>query len=238
LNTRYSAALTLSNWKPLSLIFGIVCGGFVGGVLGFVPAICASVLATWAYPDDPSAGSAGDIVIATVPGGAMFGAALGGCFIATRPRLFLMTVLPFAILILGLLLTLGALHNYDVPRNYVLKVIGTQGADFIGEVRVDGEFHKLKGKLPAEFEYRALEVEFGVALPDAKEGQTIAVEVLIDGQETRTDRRRAAWARKNNIKGGDTRFGKYTSFGYSDLFGGTVRGDSDLLPEHWPAFRK
>jgi hypothetical protein len=121
----------------------------------------------------------------------------------------------------------------------VLKVTGTQGADFIGEVRVDGQFHKLSGKLPAEFEYQALEVEFGFALPDAKEGETIGVQVLIDGREVRADRRHAAWAGRNNIKGRDRRFGKYKSVGFSELFGRTALwGESDLLPEHRPAFRK
>jgi hypothetical protein len=220
--------------KILSVIFGIVCGGFVGAVLGFFPAACVDLLFRWANPDDPSDTGAWVLLFGTVPGGAVLGAVLGRHFITTRPQLFRVTILPLAILFVGLPLTHSALESIDVPRNYVLKVAGPQGADFIGEVRVDGQFHKLNGNLPAEFEYQALEVEFAFALPNAKEGEKIVVEVFIDGKKK--------WHVKEQS---ETRFaGKYKSFGYSDSpavwpFGGTsVWSESDLLPEQRPAPRK
>jgi hypothetical protein len=217
--------------KSLSVFLGVLCGAYVGLVFGFLGAMGLGLAFKWADPTDPSAGSIAILVIVTAPYGAIIGAVLGGLLVAKRPRLFLVTVLPLAVLFLGFQVATSALRSHDVPRTYVVKVTGKQGADFIGEVRTDGELHKLKGKLPAEFEYQALEVEFAFALPSAKEGEKIGFEILIDGKPKR------GWSGKGE---GEKRVAaKYRSFGYSESFGwfgGTSYwGGCDLLPEHRPA---
>ena len=219
--------------KALAVVFGVICGGFVGFVFGVLGAICLGLCFHWANPTDPSAGSIAILVIVTAPCGAMAGAVLGGFFIAKRPRLFLVTVLPLAILFLGLALTRSALESYDVPRTYLVKVTGKQGEDFIGEVRVDGELHKLQGKLPAEFEYQGLELEFAFALPNGKQGEKLAYELVIDGRPKRN-----GWSGKGESE--KRIAATYKSFGCSERFGGLVGGTSyssgtDLLPEHRPA---
>lgn len=215
--------------RTLVVIFGVVCGAYVGLGFGILGAMGLGLFSQWADPNDPSAASVAIVVIVTGPGGAMLGAALGGLFVAKRPRLFLATVLPLGVLFLGLHLTLSALRYHDVSRTYVLKVTGKQGEEFIGEVRVDGQLHKVKGNLPADFEFRALMVEFAFALPSAKQGEKIAIEVIIDGKPWRGGKQES-----------EKRFAaKYQSFGYSETFGRISSWDrSDLLPEHIPASQK
>jgi len=87
---------------------------------------------------------------------------------------------------------------------------------------VDGQLHKVNGKLPSEFEYQALEVEFAFALSNAKEPEKIAVEVFIDGEK-------AKYGRKQESEKGIVA-AKHKSFGYSETFGGTSYwGGSDLF---------
>jgi len=57
------------------------------------------------------AGSGAAIITATTPLGALIGAPLGGVIIANRPPLFLVIVLPLAILFLGLGFTLFAIST-------------------------------------------------------------------------------------------------------------------------------
>lgn len=213
--------------KALVVIFGVICGTFVGFVCGILGAMGLGLFSKWMNPNDPSAGSVAIVVIETAPVGAMMGAVLGGLFIAKRPRLFLATVLPVAIVFVALQLTLSTLREHNIPRSYVLKVSGKNAEQFVGEIQVDGEPQKVNGNLPAEFEYQALEVEFVFALPNAKEGEKIAVEVVIDGRSRGKEER-------------EKHFGaKYKSFGYSETFGGTSYwGGSALLPELRPASQK
>jgi len=62
----------------------------------------------------------------------------------------------------------------------VVKVNEKQSEEFVGDVRVDGELHRVKGNLLAEFGYQALEVDFAFALLNAKESEKIGVEDLGD----------------------------------------------------------
>jgi hypothetical protein len=115
-----------------------------------------------------------------------------------------------------------SLREYDVPRTYVLKVSGRNGDDFFGEVRVDGQLHEVNGKTPSELEYQGLEVEFALALPSAKEGEKLVVEVFIDGKKAKYGSKQES---ENGIASA-----KYKSFGYSETFGGTSYwGDTDLF---------
>lgn len=221
--------MNLLTMRITLIFFGVGCGAFVGFALGVIGAIGLGYWSQWMHPEDASAGSVAIVVIGTAPGGAILGGVLGGVLIDKRPRLFLTTVIPLAVLFFGLHLTLEALRNHDVPRNYVLRVSGQQDEEFIGEVRVDGKLHKHKGRLPAEFEYQALTVELAFALPNAKDGERIAVEVLIDGRKQRGGKEH----RERRIAA------KYMSFGYSETFGGTSSsGECDLLLDYMPASQK
>jgi hypothetical protein len=95
--------------KAITIIFGVVCGAFVGFVLGILGAMALGIWSKWASPNDLSAGSVAIVVIWTAPAGAIHGAVLGGLFIASRPRLFLWTVLPLAIVFLALQITFSIL---------------------------------------------------------------------------------------------------------------------------------
>ena len=60
--------------KVPAVIFGVLCGAFVGFVFGILGAMGLGLWSKWASPDDPSAGSVAIVVIATAPLGAMMGA--------------------------------------------------------------------------------------------------------------------------------------------------------------------
>lgn len=215
--------------KVLAVLVGIVCGTIVGFFLGVLAAMSLGLLGKLSAPDDPSAGSLAIFVIATAPMGAICGAVAGGFMAVQRPRVFRWTILPLAILFIGLYVVLSTLRSWHMPRTYLIKVSGAVGEQFVGEVRVDGKINKLKGNLPAEFEYQALEMEVAFALPNARPGQKIRVEVYVDGQQK--------WTGNEEV---EKRYAvKYKSIGYSETFGGTgFWGDCDLLLEYEPVSRK
>jgi MFS family permease len=208
--------------KPLVVILGVACGGVVGLALGILGAMALGIWSEWANPNDPSAGSVAIVVIATAPAGAMAGAVLGGLLISKRPRLFLMTVLPLAILLLGWYFTMSTLREMDRPRTFVVMLSGTSGAEYVGGTRVDGQLSKLRGKLPASFEYEAKEVELAFALVDPKDGEKIAVEVFVDG--TNPHRRSESTSGIHEL---------FVIFGYAEWAGGTSYcGGGDMSPEN------
>ena len=61
----------------LATIIGGVIGGILGIVAGFLAALALIQWSVWAHPDQPDAASIGIMAIATVPGGAIFGAVAG-----------------------------------------------------------------------------------------------------------------------------------------------------------------
>lgn len=208
--------------KILTVICGVVCGAFVGLAFGFIGAMALGLWSQWANPNDASAGSVATVVILTAPLGAMMGAALGGLLVATRPRLFLMTVFPLAVVFVGWFITYSTLREMDRPRTYVVKVSGTHGAEFVGGTKVDGNLSSLKGNLPAEFEYDAMQVELAFALVNPKDSDRIAVEVLVDGTNP---------YRRSESKSGIHEL--FVSFGYAEWVGGTsYGGGGDMSPDH------
>jgi hypothetical protein len=72
----------------LGVILGVIVGAFAGGATGFVAAIALMYVSQFLNPNDPSAGSVGIIVLATLPGGVVLGGITGGLLGAWkwRPR--------------------------------------------------------------------------------------------------------------------------------------------------------
>jgi hypothetical protein len=198
--------------NAIKMIFGVACGAVVGLALGVVAAMALGLWSKWAHPDDPSAGSVAIVVIATGPAGAILGAILGGLAIASRPRLFLATFLPLAIVFIGLQATLSTLRRIDRPRNFLLEVGGTPAAGFVGVVSVDGNIQKLKGVTPARFEFKAFRLELALALAEQAGEGKIAVKASADGNdlETGTESQTGVQLRLESV-------------GYCESFGGTSR---------------
>jgi hypothetical protein len=206
--------------KAPAAFVGIVCGAFVGLVLGFLVAYGLGRWSQWAHPNDASAGSVAIVVILTAPGGAVLGAVFGCLTIAKRPRLFLFSFLPLAVIFLGVLVTFETLQRMDRPRAFLLEIQGTLDADYVGVVSVDGEAKELNGKIPGKFECEGFRVELAFALVNRKGEDSIAVRVYADGREL-------------NI-GHESQTGvslALRSFGYSQDFGGTSSSWSRMSPE-------
>lgn len=70
----------------LRVTLGVIVGAFVGGAAGFYGAMGLGIAFQFLNPRDPSAGSVAIIVIATLPGGVIFGALAGGTLGALFPR--------------------------------------------------------------------------------------------------------------------------------------------------------
>jgi hypothetical protein len=163
----------------------------------------------------------------TVPGGAIFGAALGGLTIVKRPRLFAWTILPLSIFFIGQLVFFSTLRGMDRPRAFELEVVGTRGAQYVGVVSVDGNTHKLKGELPGKHSFTGFRIELAFALVNSKGQGKIAVEASADGNLLNT--------------GGDSQTGVYLdlkSYGYSEKFGGTETHWLRMSPEDVDALFK
>lgn len=91
-----------------------------------------------------------------------------------------------------------------------------------GSQEVDGRLNKLKGKLPATFEYKANEVELAFALANPKGSEQIAVQAFVDGTKPR---------RRSESKSGIHEL--FVSFGYAEWAGGTLYcGGGDMSPEN------
>jgi hypothetical protein len=204
--------------KTCAILFvGITCGGIVGLALGVAVVMGLVYWTQLTHPNDPSAGSVAILVIFTAPAGAMVGATVGGVCILTRPRLFLMTILPLAIFFVGLEATLSTLRRMDRPRNFVVEVMGTQGAEFAGVAFVDGQMLPKQGILPATYEFEAYRMELALALVRPNEQDNISVNVSADGRELKT--------------GIESDLGVYLqlkSIGYSETFGGTSMRSSRM----------
>jgi hypothetical protein len=145
-----------------------------------------------------------------VPAAALVGAFVAGLTMANRPRLFLVTFLPLAILFLGFAIAGDVLRTMDRPRHFVMEVGGTEGANFVGTASVDGQVQKLKGIIPGKYEFDGFKVEsiFALVNPDGK--ADIAVVALADGRSLSS--------------GGTSQTGlrlDLSSFGYSEQWGGT-----------------
>lgn len=197
--------------KAITVIFGVVCGAFVGFALGVAGPLGLGLLLN---------GFGVIAVLVTAPAGAILGAALGVLTIATRPRLFLATFLPLAILFIGFYYTYSTLREMDRPRNFVLEVSGAPGAEYTGVLLVDGNMQKLKGNIPAKFEFEAFRIELAVALVDPNGENNIAIKVSADGWDLHT--------------GNESPIGIYLqlkSVGYSQVFGDTSWSWSQMSGE-------
>jgi hypothetical protein len=133
----------------------------------------------------------------------------------------LATFFPLATFFVAQQVTLSILRDKDRPRSYLVRVDGTTEAEFAGILRVDGEIHKVKGQLPAEFVHNALQVELAFALVNPRKGDRIKVHVFIDGT--------------NPYSWSDSHSGiheQFDSFGYAEWAGGTsYRRGGNLSPE-------
>jgi hypothetical protein len=216
-----------SPMKAIKIVLGGICGAFVGFALGIFAAVGLGLWSQWTHPDDPSAGSVAIVVIATAPLGAVLGALLGGLTIAKRPRLFLLTFLPLAILFVVLQVTLSTLRGMDRPRHFVLEVRGTAGARYVGAVLVDGEVKDLKGTIPTTLEFDAFQVELAVALVSQDSDRKIAIETSASGRDLKT-----------GIESQTGIHQTLESFGYSETFGGTSNNWSRMSPEEVDALIK
>lgn len=154
--------------------------------------------------------------------GALLGAVLGGLTINYRPYLFMATFGSLGILVMGEQITLRVLRSIDRPRTFDVKLSGSTGAQFAGNVIADGRLHKHAGTLPAEFKYRSLEVDLAFALVNRSSGDKIAAEVFVDGRHTER--------RFEHDHG--TRWHFY-SHGYAEWVGGTAyEGGGEMSEEN------
>lgn len=145
-----------------------------------------------------------------VPAGALLAAALGGLTILRRPRLYLVTFLPLAIVFLGLTVSYVWLRSIDRPRKFVLEVTGTPGAEYFGIVSANGRVEEMQGTLPARFEYNALRLESTFVLVESSRPAIIMVNATADGHDV--------------TRGLEAEHGVdlyLRSFGYSEFVGGT-----------------
>lgn len=210
---------SLPNWKIVRVIFGVVCGAVAGLGLGVSAAVGLGLWSQWTNPGDPSAGSVAIVVIATAPMGILLGSVFGGLTIANRPRLFWCTILPLATFFVLLQATVSTLRDMDRPRHYVVDVKGTPGAAFVGIVSVDGEAQRLKGVIPANFEYDGSQMELAFVLEN-QNGDDLAVEVSANGKTV-----------ERAVKTQTGCHQSLKSFGYSEHFGGTSGNWSRMSEE-------
>lgn len=208
--------------KIVFVVFGVICGGFVGLALGVALAMGVGYWSQLSSPDDPSAGAVAIIVILTAPLGAMCGAGVGGLLMALRPRLFLVTVLPLAILFAGIAATYSTMNSWDRPRHFVVNVGGTAGAQYVAEITIDGKREQRSGVLPVVIEADALRLELAFALLHPQGQDRISIEVTSDGA---------------SMGGGfDSPLGiqgELESVGYSEFWGGTSRSLGIMTQEQF-----
>jgi hypothetical protein len=213
--------------KSIVTIFGGVCGAVVGLLVGFFAAVGLGCWSQMAHPNDPSAGSVAIVIIFTAPCGLVGGAILGGQTITKRPRLFCATIVPLAILFVAFQATLSTLRGMDRPRNFVLEVDGTHGAEYVGLVLVDGGLAKQRGALPAKFEFTGFQIEMAFVLAHADENNKILVNASADGKDLETGTESATGVHQ-----------QLRSFGYSETFGGTSTTWSRMSQEEVEALIK
>lgn len=89
-------------WRLITILFGALCGAPVGLAAGLLLAFGAGWFARLTNPSDPSAGAVAIIGIFTGPAGMLMGTIGGGMLIDSAPEKFVFTILPLAILIVGL----------------------------------------------------------------------------------------------------------------------------------------
>lgn len=136
------------------------------------------------------------IMMPVVPVGAFCGGALGAVAAVMRPRVFAATFIPLAVFFLVLEVSQYYLRRVEQPRLYTLKITTddilldawnprgrANGRGFVGSVVADGVLHEIKGEIPATFTYRAVRIEYQIALTDAKQDEWYAIEIHADDQD-------------------------------------------------------
>lgn len=200
-----------TNWDPPAPLWRHVVGGIIGMYVGFwIAYYTVLIVGPFLVGEDFNHGGGVGMALLAFPVGLAFGARFGWLAFADRPKLFLSTFLPLAILFGIVDTTYAVLRRIDRPREFVLELTGTAGAKFFGVVEVDRKTEKLEGVLPARFVYTALQLECAFALTDQKAGGKIAIATSING--------------KVNCRGNEYESGvhqRFESFGYSETFGGT-----------------
>lgn len=211
--------------KPMTMLFGMGCGAYVGLVLGAIAAACVGYWSILNHPDDPSAGSVSTIVIFTGPAGAVLFAGVAATMISIKRRWFMMTLVPLGILFLCVQSVFMALSQIDRPRHFVIEVIGTQGAEFVSVISVDGKRRVVSGILPQKHEVTAMQVEIAAVLNEPAGNDYIAIEVSADGTKYPIGPRDQTGLHI-----------RLRSSGYSERFGGTSRGYHRMSQEEIDTF--
>jgi hypothetical protein len=199
--------------KPIAVVFGTLCGGFVGLALGASVASCVGLVSQFVDPDDPTASQSSIIGVATAPLGGLLGAVFGGLMVARRPGLFCATFLPLAFLFVALGVTVSVLQRTDRPRHYLVEVLGTPGAEYIGVVAVEGHKTWKAGTLPTEFEHEGLRIAMAFALVHPDGQKHIRLQITVNGVPVNVGPETQTGVRQT-----------LRSYGYSQIFGDTVGG--------------
>ena len=169
----------------LRVFLGGAVGLFVGSVLGFYVCVFAGQLSQGERFAQVGWLFAG----AGLVGGAIGGALVGAFTYDRKPRLFLVTFLPIALLLFILQLTLQTLRSIDQPRQYVLQIEGTPGAEFVGTVLVQGKAEPIRGTIPARYVYESLQLRCAFGLVDTENNEQLGVAVSAGGRHLRVGKR-------------------------------------------------
>lgn len=169
--------------KVIATILGLLSGAVVGSAFGAFFAVGLGYWSRLIHPNDPSAGSITVLGIITTLG-AVVGAVLGVQIAARSPRLFCVTILPCAILLIALQIAFSTLRGMDRPRHFELEVLGTPGAEYVGLISVDGRLVKHEGTLPAKFDCTGFRIEMASALVHMDDKNRILVNVSADSNKS------------------------------------------------------
>ncbi len=164
---------------------GALVGFLIGAYLGFyIPWIFGPVL----Y--GPEFIQVGWIFLfITVPVGGTLGALIGTLSCVKRPNLLAKLLVPIVPFFIVIELAQYFLRHAEVPRNYALELTTMKsevpakdatGRKFVGTITADGVQQKAEGKMPAKFTYKAIRIDYQIALIDGQNNEKFSVEVFVD----------------------------------------------------------
>ena len=161
------------------------------------------------------------LAMGAVPIGAIVGTTFAASTVIKRPQLFWRTVLSIAIVISAHVVTFSALGRIDRPRDFIVEVRGTRKAEYVGIVSVDGEVQRVNGAFPKTFAFKAIRLEFAIALAKPNGEDYVAVEVSVNGGKASDIGDRSRTGVHQRLK----------SFGWSESVGGTSNYWHQMTPE-------
>lgn len=177
---------TLSPAPSIKQLFTTVGGGILGLPVGFH---LAHILLTYVgplfYGPQTWRQTGGALALIIVPMGAIGGFFAGGLLAGHRPRLYLVTFLPLAILFIGWDVTRSYLSTIDKPRKYLVRMDGPKGAAYRGAVRVGNVTRPLEGTLPDKYECEGLSLVLAIALISPQAEHNVSAKFSVNGESLR-----------------------------------------------------